>query len=137
MKSQKGANAQKNSSELFNSSPPVAVKERKRYSTEFKKECVRKIDAKETTVSALLHEYEISSASIYRWQELYSPKFQKSVVVVTELASESGRSKRLEAENKDLLVLIGKQAVEIRYWQTLIESAEVHYQIDIKKNCGT
>jgi transposase-like protein len=98
---------------------------------------VRKLDAKETTVSALLHEYEVSAASIYRWQEAYSPKFKKAVVVVTELASESGRSKRLEAENKELLVLIGKQSVEIRYWQTLIESAEAHYGIDIKKNCVT
>jgi transposase-like protein len=136
MKSQNGAIAQKN--------PSIAVevqiladdvKRRKRYSLAFKQECVRQIDAKEMTIAGLAREYDVSDASLYKWLESYSPKYQKSVVVVTELTSESGRSKRLEAENKDLLALIGKQQVEIRYWQTLIETAEAHYSIDIKKNC--
>jgi transposase-like protein len=137
MKSQQGAIAQKNPDIVADAILADGIKHRKHYSVAFKQECVRQIDANEQTVSGAMHEYGVSRASLYKWLASYSPKYQKSVVVVTELTSESGRSKRLEAENKDLLALIGKQQVEIRYWQTLIETAEVHYSIDIKKNCVT
>lgn len=136
MQSQKGAIAQQNQSSILDTaSLGEGVKRRKHYSLCFKQECVRQIDAQEISISALCREQKVSSASVYKWLEAYSPKYQKSIVVVTEFASESLRSKRLEAENKDLLALIGKQQVEIRYWQALIDTAEAHYSIDIKKNC--
>ncbi|MEY4926165.1 MAG: hypothetical protein RI894_601 [Bacteroidota bacterium] len=136
MKSQNGAPAQKNpSSGVETTILADDVKRRKRYSLAFKQECVRQLDAKAMTIAGLVREYGVSDASLYKWLAAYSAKYQKSVVVVTELTSESGRSKQLAAENKDLLALIGKQQVEIRYWQTLIETAEAHYSIDIKKNC--
>jgi transposase-like protein len=136
MKLSSGAVAQKNQDETPRLST-VEVKVRKQYSVAFKQECVRQIDAKETTVSAVMHEHKVTRSAIYKWLAAYSPTYQKAVVVVTELASESGRSKRLEAENKDLLALIGKQQVELTYWKTLIASAEAQYNIDIKKNCMT
>ena len=136
MKSQNGAIAHQNHAGISDTETVgVGVKIRKRFSLAFKQECVRQIDAQEISISALCREQKVSSASVYKWLEAYSPKYEKSVVVVTEFASESLRSKRLEAENKDLLGIIGKQQVEIRYWQTLIDTAEAHYSIDIKKNC--
>ena len=108
-----------------------------RYSEAYKKEIVRRIDANEKTISAIVRDEKLAYASVYRWLETFSVKHQKSVVMVTELTSESERSKRLEAENAKLLTLIGKQQVEIAYWQSLIDVAEERYQIDIKKNCVT
>ncbi|MEY4925636.1 MAG: hypothetical protein RI894_72 [Bacteroidota bacterium] len=136
MKSQNGANAQKQNGGVTGAKG--AAKILNRYSTEYKKEIVRRLDAKETTIAALLRdETGLSSASVYRWLELYSPKYQKAVIQVTELASESERSKRFEAENKKLLGIIGAQQVEVMYWKTLVDVAEAYYNIDIKKNCLT
>jgi hypothetical protein len=56
--------------------------------------------------------------------------------MVVEDQSEAYRTKGLEQRIKELEAALGRKGLELEYYKCLIEVAEEHYHVDIKKNLG-
>lgn len=109
----------------------------KRYSEVFKLKVVSEIERGKYTIGEAARVYDITgSLTIYRWLRKYgkSSLIQKTVIVQTK--NESDKIKQLEKEKRELESALAKTQVKLLAMETLIDVAEAHYQIDIKKNCG-
>jgi transposase len=117
--------------------PGYARGERRYFSEEARREIVSDLDAGKTTVAQVCQQYEVSTTTVYKWLNKYSPLYQKKLVQVIEHESESERRKALEKKVADLERIIGRKTVEVEYWRTLVEMAEKESGTDLKKNSAT
>lgn len=108
-------------------------RERRYFEESLRKAIVREIDQGKLTVIEASRIYDVSRGAVYKWLAKYSPGYQKAVVKVVELKSESRKRKELEGQLKELQAVIGKQQVQLLYLEKLIEIAEKRFDIDIKK----
>lgn len=113
---------------------PLVQRERRYFEESLKKAIVREIDQSKLTVIEACRIYQVSRGAIYKWLNKYSPSYQKAVVKVVELKSESRKRGELEKRVKELERVIGSQQVELLYLKKLIEVAEKRFDIQIKKN---
>ncbi len=113
------------------------MKEKKLYSEAFKLKVVSEIESGKFSRGEVRRVYEITgSNTIYRWLRRYGKAslIQKTVIVKTK--NESDKIKQLEKEKRELESALAKTQVKLLAMETLVEVAEAHYKIDIKKNCG-
>lgn len=107
------------------------------FSEEFKKEKVKYIEDKITTVSELSREYNVSGTSIYKWIKKYSDKYKKAERVVIEKESESHKRLKLLAKVAELERMIGQKQMEVEYLNKVIELGSEITGVDIKKKFDT
>jgi len=113
------------------------VREARYFSEAFHKKIVKDIEDKLTTVAGVCRDYEVSRTSVHKWIRLYSLNYQKQIVKVVELESESHKRKLLEKELAETQKVAGGQAVEIVFLNKLIEIIETTFDIDLKKNINS
>lgn len=110
------------------------VRQTRYFSEDARRQIVKEIEDGVYSKSEASRVYKVSHASIYVWLHKYSLKFQKQMVMVVELDSESSKRKKLEQQVNDLQKLVGRQATENYFYQQLIDFISEHYEFDFKKN---
>jgi len=113
----------------------LALKERQMrcFSEEFKRQKVRELEQKVTTIPESVKQYEVSKGAVRKWLIKYSTSY--SVGIRTIVESESDTKKLLELQKKIAALerLVGQKQIQIDFTNKMIELAEEHYGIDIKK----
>ncbi len=115
------------------------LRDRKRsriFSASFKKQKVREIERKISTVGEVSKEYEVSRTAIYKWLDKYSVVNKRKARYIVEPMSDTRKIAALKARIKELEQMIGQKQIQLEFKEKMIELAEQHYKIDIKKNFG-
>jgi transposase-like protein len=113
----------------------LAIKERQMrcFSEEFKRQKVRELEQKITTIPEIVRQYEVSKGAVRKWLIKYSTSYIVGIRTIVE--SESDTKKLLELQKKIAALerLVGQKQIQIDFTNKMIELAEEHYGIDIKK----
>lgn len=111
----------------------VSQRMRRKFSDNFKKEKVRELELGLVRLSDLCRQYEVSSTSVYRWIVKFGSMKQKKERLIVESQSDTQQLLALKKQVAELERLVGQKQILIDFQQKMIELAEEHYQIDIKK----
>lgn len=109
-------------------------RKKRRFSEEFKRQKVKEIERKQTTVLEVSKAYQVRANNVYKWIDRYSIKDKKGVRLVVEMESETKRVIALLQKVADLERIVGQKQIVIDFQSKMIELAEEEYQVDIKKN---
>jgi transposase len=113
----------------------LSVRERQLriFSEDFKRQKVREIEQKTTSIAEVSKLYEVSSVNVRKWLSRYSVTYSKGIRTVVE--SESDTRKLLELQQKiaELERLVGQKQIQLDFKDKMIELAEQYYGVDIKK----
>lgn len=113
----------------------LSTQERRKrtFSEEFKRQKVKEIERKQTTVSEVSKAYQVRANNVYRWIDKYSHKDKNGVRLVVEMESETKRVLALLQKVAELERIVGQKQILIDFQNKMIELAEEEYQVDIKK----
>ena len=111
---------------------------KRRYAEAFKRQAVRDIESGKFTVGEIRRRYEIAgSMTVNRWLLKYGrgkvvslPKKRSGFV------AQSGRAEMLERRTRELEQAVARLTVENVALESVIEEAQVHFGIDLKKTFG-
>jgi transposase len=111
-------------------------KQKRRFSEQFKREKVKLIDQGKVKVSEICRMYDVSGTSVYQWIDKYGsgPKIEKLIV---EKHSETKALLEMQKRLAELERLLGQKQIEVEFYKKMIDIAEDHYDINIKKNYST
>lgn len=111
----------------------IAERQRRHFSENFKKEKVREIEQGRTRVSEISREYEVSNVAVYKWIAKFGKDKDKPERIIVENKSDTKKLLSLEKKVAELERTIGQKQILIDFNDRMIELAEDHYQVDIKK----
>ncbi|HEV2833262.1 MAG TPA: transposase [Hanamia sp.] len=113
----------------------LSTKERilRNFSEEFKQQKVREVERKQTKVSEICKQYEVSATSVNRWLKKYSSNYMKGIKTIVETESDTKKLIELQAKIADLERIVGQKQLVIDFRNKVIELAEQTYGVDIKK----
>jgi transposase-like protein len=103
------------------------------FSEDFKRQKVKEIERKQTTVSEVSRAYQVRSNNVYKWIDKYSLKDKNGVRLVVEMESETKRVLALLQKVAELERIVGQKQIVIDFQEKMIELAEQEYNVDIKK----
>lgn len=109
-------------------------RERRYFSEDFRRSRVKEYEQGQTSVSEICRMYEVSATAVYKWIRKYSLHYQKSITKIVEEKSETRKRQALEQKVKELEQFIGRQQVQLKYYEKLLELAQQRYDIDLEKN---
>jgi transposase len=107
------------------------------FSDSFKSKKVGEIESGMTKVSEIVKEYRVSYTSVYRWIQKYGTMKKKPPRLIVESESDTKKLLELKKRVAELERLVGQKQILIDFKDKMIELAEEHYNIDIKKNFST
>jgi transposase-like protein len=114
-----------------------ARRELRQYSLAFKQMIVREIEVGKFTLSEAKRTYDIGGwGTIPSWLKKFGKDHLLNKVVRIEMKGEKDRIKELERQKKELESALAQEHLKNICLESLIESVEEHYQIDVKKNFG-
>lgn len=112
-------------------------RERRYFSEEARKFILKEIEDGVYTFSAAARVYKVSETALYMWRRKYSLLYQKGIVKVIELESESTRRKALEKQLSEAHKVAGEQVVELAFYKKLVTLISERYDFDFKKNISS
>ena len=114
----------------------LGERQRRRFSDGFKQQKVKEIELGYTKVSEVCRQYQVSDVSVYVWLAKFGTMGKKERLIVE---SQSDTVKLLELKKKvaELEQIIGQKQLVIDFQQKMIDLAEEHFQVDIKKKFST
>ena len=117
----------------------LTLEERKRrhFSESFKRKKVQEIESGQTKIADLCRQYDTVRGTIYQWVNKYGNMKSKNVRLVIETESDTQQLIALKKENAHLKMIIGEKQIQIDFKDKMIEIAEDHYGVDIKKKFET
>jgi transposase len=107
-------------------------KQRRTFSTTFKKEKVELIDKGKLSVRDVSDLYEVTPAAVYKWIKKFS-KLPRDERIVVEKISEETKNKQLLETIRDLERSIGKKQLELDYYKAIVDLVSEETGEDIKK----
>ena len=107
------------------------------FSEDFKRQKVREIERKETTVKQVSKAYQVRENNVYKWVSKYSASYKKGVRLVVEMESETKRVIELMQKVAELERVVGQKQLVIDFQAKIIDLAEEEYKIDIKKKLNS
>lgn len=107
------------------------------FSETFKRNKVQEIESKQVRVSDICSQYSVSAQSVYRWIHRYGSDQQKQERLIVESMSDTKTIKELRERLAELERMVGQKQIEIEFYKKMIELAQEHYGIEIKKNFST
>jgi transposase-like protein len=110
-------------------------RDKRYFSEELRRHIVKEIEDGVYNKSEASRVYGVSNVCIYKWLHKYSLKYQKGIVTVVELESESVKRKKLEQQQADSHKIIAAQTVELFFYKQLVEVMSEHF--DFKKNINS
>ena len=117
----------------------LTLEERKRrhFSESFKRKKVQEIESGQTKIADLCRQYDTVRGTIYQWLNKYGNMKTKKERLVIETESDTQKLIALKKENAHLKMIIGEKQIQIDFKDKMIEIAEDHYGVDIKKKFET
>jgi transposase-like protein len=117
----------------------LTLEERKRrhFSESFKRKKVQEIESGQTKIADLCRQYDTVRGTIYQWLNKYGNMKSKKERLVIETESDTQQIIALKKENAHLKMIIGEKQIQIDFKDKMIEIAEDHYGVDIKKKFET
>ena len=110
----------------------MGTKKNKRvFSESFKRGKVRQIERGETTRSEVCRLYEVSSGLVHSWIEKYRSLPREERVVI-ETDSDYKKVLQLDKEKAELERCVGRQQVQLDYYEELLKLASEHFGVDIE-----
>lgn len=108
-----------------------------RYSLAFKQKVVSEIESGKFNVHQARQVYDIRGCgSIESWIRKFGKNDLLGKVVRIEMKDEKDKVKELEKEKRQLESALAQAHLKNLALEALIEAAEEHYKVDIKKNFG-
>ena len=109
-----------------------------RYSQAFKQKVVSEIESGKITVAEARKIYDITGiGTIENWIKKLGKNHLLTKVVRIEMKDEHDKIKQLERHQQQLESALAQAHLKIICLESLLESVEDHYRIDVKKNFGT
>lgn len=105
----------------------------RRFSESFKRQKVKEIQSRKSTVTEVHKQYSVSYTSLYRWIRKYGVNRENAVRMIIETESDTRELLELKKTKAELEQLIGQKQILIDFQQKMIDLAEETYGIDIKK----
>jgi transposase-like protein len=115
----------------------TAERRKRIFSKEFKRQKVREIERKITTIAEVSKAYQVRDNNVRKWMILYSSTYKKGVRLVVEMESETKKLIALQAKIAELERIVGQKQLTIDFQAKMIELAEQSFGIDIKKKFET
>jgi transposase len=107
------------------------------YSLAFKRKVVSEIESGRFNVHQARKVYDIRGCgTIERWIRNFGKNHLLGKIVRIEMKNEKDRIKELEKEKRELESALAQAHLKNLTLESLIEAAEEHYQVDLKKNFG-
>ena len=107
---------------------------RRRFGEEFKIKRVKEIESGQVRLCEIVKEYQVSYQAIYKWINKYGmSKDRKQERLIVESQSDTARLLALRKKVAELERTVGQKQIELDFAKKIIELAEDHYKIDIKK----
>jgi len=114
------------------------IKTINRYSAAFKQKVVSEIESGILTQNQARELYDIGGGStIHSWIKKFGKNHLLAKVVRIEMKDEKNKIKELKRQKQELESALAKAHLKILSMESLLESVEEHYNIDVKKNFGT
>jgi transposase len=107
------------------------------FSETFRRNKVQEIESKVVRVSDICRQYSVSAQSVYRWIHKYGSSQQKQERLIVESMSDTKTIKELRERMAELERMVGQKQIEIEFYKKMIDLAQEHYGIEIKKNFST
>ena len=107
------------------------------FSETFRRNKVQEIESKVVRVSDICRQYSISAQSVYRWIHKYGSSQQKQERLIVESMSDTKTIKELRERMAELERMVGQKQIEIEFYKKMIDLAQEHFGIEIKKNFST
>lgn len=116
----------------------IAQRRVRHFSESFKIEKVREIESGQLKISELVKEHEVSYVSVSRWIKKFGTmKKKKPARIIVESESDTKKMLELQKRVAELERIVGQKQILIDFKDKMIELAEEHYKVDIKKNFST
>lgn len=111
----------------------TAERRKRRFSDEFKKQKVKELELKQTTVLEVSRAYQVSTKNVYGWLAKFGKSYKKDVRLIVEMESDTKMLLELKAKIAELERIIGQKQLTIDFQAKMIDLAEEVYGVDIKK----
>jgi transposase len=112
----------------------LAERRRRTFSDTFKRDKVREIELGLVKISEVTRHYCVSNTSIYRWLRKFGVHKETSERIIVETMSDTRALRELKERIAELERLVGQKQIEVDFYQKMIDLAQEHYGIEIKKN---
>jgi transposase len=110
----------------------------KRYSEVFKRQVVRDIEQGRTSARAAAKQYGITGTmTIPKWLQRYGSGCVVGRASKPERADDSRKLAILERRNRELEQAVARLTVEKVALEAVVEEAQSHFGVDLKKTFGT
>ena len=115
----------------------LAERRRRTFSDTFKRDKVREIELGLVRISEVKKQYCVSDTAIYQWLRKFGVKKETSERLILETMSDTRALRELKERIAELERLVGQKQIEIDFFKKMIDLAQEHYGIEIKKNYST
>lgn len=115
----------------------TSQRRRRKFSESFKMKKVREVESGLTRVIDICKQYEVSDAAVYNWLKIYGIMKNKPERLIIESQSDTQELLALKKKVAELERIIGQKQVLIDFKDKMIDLAEDHYKVDIKKKFST
>jgi len=117
----------------------LSLTERRRriFSDTFKRNKVREIELGLVSISEVKKQYFVSATSIYRWISKFGVQKETPERLVIETMSDTRALRELKERIAELERSVGQKQLEVEFYKKMIDLAQEHYGIEIKKNYST
>lgn len=107
------------------------------FSEAFKRNKVQEIESGQTRIVDICKQYSVSAAAVYQWLRKYGASKNKQEKLIIESMSDTNTIKELRERLAELERMVGQKQIEIEFYKKMIDLAQEHYGIEIKKNFST
>lgn len=117
-----------------NSKSKLEIRQLRIFSEVLKRQVVKDLVSKRTTIKGVMLEHQVSAQSVYNWLYKYSAQHQPQCTLVVQMKSEATKSGELQKKVAELERIIGQKQLEIDFLNKLIEIGSKELDFDFKKN---
>jgi len=110
---------------------------RRTFSDTFKRNKVREIELGLTKVLEVSKQYGVSDTAIYLWMRKFGVEKEDKERLIIETMSDTKALQEIKERLAELERLLGQKQIEVEFYKKMIDLAQEHYGIDIKKNFST
>jgi transposase len=110
---------------------------RRTFSEAFKREKVREIESGLTRISLICKQYSVSDTAVRLWLRKFGFQKHPKERIIIETMSDTIALKELRERVAELERLVGQKQIELEFYKKMIDLAQEHYGIEIKKNFST
>lgn len=112
----------------------LAERQRRSFSDTFKRDKVREIELGLVRVTEICKQYSVSRTSVQRWISRLGTQKGSPERLIIETMSDTRALKELKERIAELERLVGQKQIEVEYYKKMIDLAQEHFGIAIKKN---